>query len=229
MFFSDQIPGGQSIVNSAGATYPSVFAQECNPQGTGSSISMQCLGGNSVGNDYPSVVGTLMQLSGTGGAPGGLKGRLNFLLPPGAEVGPTHVITLSDSNPDKTLATPGNRPTNDPNDSYIGYDGGWVPSTMQIAFGAPISLSRYIGNAGDGLSYLERLTATQELYRVPVSLDSMLFANLVALLPTLPGGSIVYCSDCGNVADDGATFDSNAVGNGHGTNVVLENGHWRVH
>jgi hypothetical protein len=223
-YSTDQLLRG-TIVNSAGATYPSVFAQECEAQGSWSSIWTQCLGGNSVGNDSPAVTGTVMQLSGTGGAPGGLKGRLIFELPPGAEVGPTHVITLSDSNPDKTLATPGNRPTWDPNDSYIGYDGGYFPSKMQVAFGAPVSISRYIGNTGDGIHYVERLTATQEQYHVPVSLVSVPFSSL----PALPDGTVLYCSDCKNVHDDVAMFDSGAEGGGHGTNLLHENGQWRVH
>jgi hypothetical protein len=223
-YFTDQLSTGR-FVNSAGATYPSVFAQECNPQLGGSSIWEQCLGGNSAGNDYPPVVGTVLQLSVTGGASGGLKGRVIFELPPGAEVGPTHVITLSDSNPDKTLATPGNRPTNDPSDSYIGYDGGYFPSKMQLAIGAPVSISRYIGNAGDGVSYLERLTATLEQYRVPVALASVVFSSL----PSVRDGTVLYCLDCKNVTDDGASFDSTAAGGGHGTNLLHENGQWRVH
>jgi hypothetical protein len=166
-----------------------------------------------------------MQLSGTGGSSGGLKGRLIFEMPPGASTAPTHVITLADSNPDKTLATPGNRPTNDPNDSYMGYDGGYFPSTMGMSIGAPVSISRYIANTGDGVNYLERLTATREQYRVPVSLSAVTFANL----PTLPDGTVLYCSDCKNVGDDGMLFDSAAVGDGHGTNLVHENGQWRVH
>jgi len=223
-YFTDQVTNG-GIVNSAGATYPSVFAQECNAIGNWSPVWMQCVGGNSAGNDYPPVTATLLQMSTTGGAPGGLKGRLIFELPPGSEVGPTHVITLADSNPDKTLSTPNNRPSNDPNDSYIGYDGGWFPSKMQIALGAPVSISRYIGNTGDGINYLERLTATQEEYRVPVTLPPVPFSNL----PVLPDGTILYCSDCKNVHDDAAIFDGNAEGGGHGSNLVHENGQWRVH
>jgi hypothetical protein len=223
-YFTDQVTNG-GIVNSAGATYPSVFAQECNAIGNWSPVWMQCVGGNSAGNDYPPITATLLQMSTTGGAPGGLKGRLIFELPPGSDVGPTHVITLADSDPDKTLSTPNNRPSNDPNDSYIGYDGGWFPSTMQIAFGAPVSISRYIANTGDGINYLERLTATQEQYRVPVTLATVAFSSL----PALSDGTTLYCYDCKNVHDDGAMFDSDAEGGGHGSNLVHENGQWRVH
>lgn len=224
MYFTDQLPRG-AIVNSAGGTYPSVFAQECQPQGNWTATWEQCAGGNSVGNDYPPVVATLLQESVTGGAFGGLKGRMIFEMPPGSSTGPTHVITLSDSNPDKTLATPGNRPTFDPNDSYIGYDGRAFPSQMPISFGSPVSISRYIGNDGDGVSYLERLTATMEQYRVPVSLVAVTFASL----PVMPDGTVLYCFDCQNVHDDGAAFDSDAEAGGHGTNLLHENGQWRIH
>jgi hypothetical protein len=172
-FFTDSLPAG-AIVNSAGNTYPSVFAQECEPQANWTAVWTQCLGGNSVGNDLGEVTGTLLQLSSSQSAPGGLKGRLIFEMPPGAEVGPTHVITLSDSNPAKTLATPNNRPSWDATDTYIGYDGGYVPTRMGLSFGAPVSISQYIGNPGDGVSYLERLTATAKVFNVPVQMPRLL-------------------------------------------------------
>jgi hypothetical protein len=36
--------------------------------------------------------------------------------------GPGHIITLSDSNFQKTIATANNRPANDANDAFLGYD-----------------------------------------------------------------------------------------------------------
>jgi hypothetical protein len=62
---------------------------------------------------------------------------------------------------------------------------------MQVALGAPVSISRYIGNTGDGINYLERLTATLEQYRVPIALAPVPFSSL----PTLPDGSVLYCLD----------------------------------
>src|SRR5437763_2246183 len=50
-----------------------------------------------------------------------LKGRLNFST---LGTGPGHIITLSDSNFQKTIATANNRPANDANDAYVGYDQG---------------------------------------------------------------------------------------------------------
>jgi hypothetical protein len=223
-YYTDELPQGD-IINSGGATYPSVFAQECNPMGNWSAIWMNCQNGNSAGNDWQPVAATLIQVSGTGGSQGGLKGRYIFEMPPGSETNPTEVITLADANVDKTLATPLNRPSWDANDSYIGYDGGYYPSQMGIAIGGPISISRYIANVPNGTSYVERLTATNDQYRVPISLSQQSFANLVPM----PNGTVLYCLDCQNVHDDGVLFDSPASGGGHGTNVVFENGQWRVH
>src|SRR5438045_8208037 len=68
-----------------------------------------------------------------------LKGRINFST---LGTGPGHIITLSDSNMAKTIATANHRPTNDANDAYIGYDqGDGTPNKYGISFGAPLSLS----------------------------------------------------------------------------------------
>jgi hypothetical protein len=58
-----------------------------------------------------------------------------------------------------------------------------------------------------------------------VQLPSVVFANL----GTATNGTLIYCSDCKNAADDSVAFDSTATGSGHGTNVLRENGAWRVH
>jgi hypothetical protein len=176
-YFTDTLSGNSAagIVNSAGASQPSVFAQQCDAQSNWSSIWAQCVAGNAYSNDNPSVTGTVLQLSSNGGAPGGLKGRLIFEIPPLSSVGATHAITLADSNPDKTFATRGNRPTWDPLDTFIGFDPPFKsdPATMQLAFGAPISISNYIANVGDNLHWGERLTATAKMFRVPVQMTQI--------------------------------------------------------
>jgi hypothetical protein len=85
---------------------------------------------------------------------------------------PDILITLVDSNPDKTFATANNRPQNDTNDSYIGFDQG-TGSALDtgISFGAPKSISNYIANAGDGKSWKERLTQNQKLFAVSVFIE----------------------------------------------------------
>jgi hypothetical protein len=228
LYFTDVLNGSAiaGIVNSAGALEPSVFAQVCNSPGAMSSVWTQCVGGNAVSNDNPAIVGTVLQLSANGGSPGGLKGRLIFEEDPISSTQATHVITLSDSNPTKTMATPNNRPSWDENDTYIGYDQVAANYTQtQLSFGAPVSISRYIGNHGDGINFLERLSLTREQFRVPVLFSSVVFSSLL----DEPDGTVLYCSDCKNAADDGASFDSAAASGGHGTKLLRENGNWRVH
>lgn len=106
-------------------------------------------------------------VSAGGEAPGGrrtnLKGRMNFST---LGTAPGRIITLSDSNFQKTIATANNRPSNDANDAFIGYDhGDGNPTHVGISFGAPQSLSNYIGNDGDGTKWLERLTSALKMFR----------------------------------------------------------------
>jgi hypothetical protein len=101
-----------------------------------------------------------------------LKGRINFST---LGSGPGHIITLSDSNFGKTIATANHRPTNDANDAYIGYDrGDGTPNLYGISFGAPLSLSNYIGNVGDGTNWKERLTASLKEFKTDVKINGNL-------------------------------------------------------
>ncbi len=142
--------------------------------GPDESTEISCQAGNSLSNDFAPVVGTLYQLSNLGGSKGGLKGRLIFELPPESSISPTHIITLIDSNPLRTLNTPMHRPPSDPGDIFIGLDnsGGYSPGTAsktQLSLGAAGSISNYINNVGDGTNWLERLTANLKSLRVPIS------------------------------------------------------------
>ena len=155
------------------ANVPSVFADRC-PSGT-PGVYAVCFSGESAENNQPRVVGTLMQNGPrTGGPDANVKGRLNFMNSPAGSVGPSHIITLVDSDPAKTLADAIHRPTNDDKDTYIGLDvppGGASFSQSQLAFGAPVSLSNYIGNKGDGARWKERLTAGEKTFAVPVAIQ----------------------------------------------------------
>jgi hypothetical protein len=176
-YFADTITGG-SFVNSEGANQPSVFALECNPIG-GSPIWTQCQAGTGESNDYPAIVGTLIQMGSYGGNPGGLKGRTIYELPDGSETAATEIITLGDSNEDKTTATTSNRPSWDDNDTYVGLDqsGGAAPLNYQLAFGAPVAISNYIGSAPTNGLWLERLTSKLKTFKVPVSAMSYLTSS----------------------------------------------------
>jgi len=169
-YYTDTVKSG-GIIASAGASQPSVFALECDPQSNWSSIWMSCQEGNSVSNDNPPVVGTLIQTSVNGGAPGGLKGRYIFEGGlPGSSIAATHIITLVDSNILKTLATPGNRPGWDDTDTFIGQDQpqNVNPGDAQLSFGSPKAISNYIHNHGDGTNWLERLTKDWKGFKVPI-------------------------------------------------------------
>jgi hypothetical protein len=163
-------------VNSYGANVPTVFAHQCSVPGAWSSIWMSCPAGDSVSSNN-AAVGALLLQSGPTANDGatGLKGRLNFLLPSG-DMPATHLITLADSNPAKTLATPGHRPSNDANDTWIGLDQGNLGVTsFQLAFGAPVSISSYIANIGDGTNWLERLDAIQgKRFNVPITANQQI-------------------------------------------------------
>ena len=79
-----------------------------------------------------------------------------------------------DSDPAKTLADAIHRPSNDDKDTYIGLDvpaGGASFAQSQLAFGAPVSVSNYIGNKGDGARWKERLTASVKTFAVPVAIE----------------------------------------------------------
>jgi hypothetical protein len=102
-----------------------------------------------------------------GGLNTGLKGRINLMT---SGSGPSHFITLVDSNLGKTLGAAGNRPQNDANDTFIGHDSGnGSPLSIGLSFGAPVAISSYVGNVGDGTNWKERLTASAKTFTVPVS------------------------------------------------------------
>ena len=127
-----------------------------------------------------------------------LKGRLNFST---LGTGPGHIITLSDSNFQKTIATANNRPTNDANDAFIGYDlGDGTPANIGISVGAPVSISNYIGNVGDGTNWLERLTATLKEFTTNVQMDGTL-----TVAGTVQAGSFVFSHAPGQCTGSFAT------------------------
>jgi hypothetical protein len=125
-------------------------------------------------NSVPNQTAALMT---DGAAVGGgqtvSKGRLNFGTSPWAALQPHHIITLVDSQPGLTRGTVGYRPAASANDVWIGTDvaaGGVGLNAGQLAFGAPVSITNYIGATGDGVhtNWLERLTPNQKTFAVPV-------------------------------------------------------------
>jgi hypothetical protein len=184
--------------------FPEVFVRYCSGISNIGSLYggawEECQEGNP---NTTTSAGTLLS-DGTsgGGIPVGVKGRLNFESIASAA---HHIITLVDSNLAKTTATINFRPPNDANDTFIGLDNpsGGSASGAQLAFGAPVSISNYIGNTGDNVSFLERLTAAGKTFNVPVTVNGNL---------TVTG----TCTGCGSGGSGSGT-----VNNGTASQVAL--------
>ncbi len=138
-------------------------------------------------NSVPNQTATLLS---DGSAAGGgqtlSKGRLNFTTSPWAVLQPHHIITLIDSQPALTRSTVGYRPPASANDVWIGTDvpaGGVGLTAGQLAFGAPVSISHYIGNTGNGQNWLERLGPSLKEFNVAVKFDQSLTASGGLILP----------------------------------------------
>ena len=172
-----------SIVSVLGTVAPSVIAARCEASDKWTPAWFSCYTSEVPSLEHEQSGFLLMaKPNQDGGTPLNLKGRLNFA---NVGTGPSHIMTLSDANFQKTIATANNRPSNDTNDAYIGYDqANGDPSQVGISFGAPKSLSNYIGNTGNGSSWLERLTATLKEFKTNVQMDS----NLTLAGPVLTTG-----------------------------------------
>ena len=169
---------GQSMtVNSVmGVNGPSIYATMCPGLALGSPIWVSCTADSLPPNTvYQQEALLLPNQPSNGGAPASanLKGRVNFV---NAGAQPGHIITLVDSNVNKTIATAHNRPHNDPSDSYIGIDQ-FYGANVGLSVGASLSISHYIGNSGDGKSWLERLSAGAKIFNVPVTINGDLTIN----------------------------------------------------
>jgi hypothetical protein len=165
-YFSDALPSnsGSAMVAAGNAPafraltcttqpFPSIAEQVCTPQTSGQAAVIV--------NGPPLPQG--------GGSTPIMQGSLLFQ---GNPATPNHVVTLYDSQQPKTLANIG-RLAASANDVFIGTDdtGG---NFRNLSFGAPQGISFYIGNTGDNVSYLERLTAALKTFNVPVKINGNL-------------------------------------------------------
>jgi hypothetical protein len=127
------------IVALQGASGPAVSAGECSSISSWSPVWITCVAQKMPPSSFYDQGALLMAVKpqSDGGKMKGMKGRLNFST---VGSGPGHIITLSDSNFQKTVATANNRPGNDANDAYIGYDQpDSSPANVGISLGAPKS------------------------------------------------------------------------------------------
>jgi hypothetical protein len=191
------------VVSSFGNLLPKFFALDCNGVYGGSWVT--CLE-----DTQGSQAGTTLLVAGAYNGPdvSGAKGRLNFEEGLYGVIAGGHKITLVDSNPAKTLSTAGMRPTYDANDTYVGLDNtsGASASNAQLAFGAPVAISNYIGNVGDNVSFLERLTASLKTFNVPVKVNGNL---------TVTG----TCTGCGSGVVNSGTATQLALYSANGAAV----------
>jgi hypothetical protein len=142
------------------------------PGGFTTCLASVTFSNNSVPNQTATIVTDGME---TSGGQSLVKGRLNFSTTAGATLSAHHIITLIDSQPALTQATWGYRPPANANDTWIGTDVSGVAGLGlgQLAFGAPVSITNYIAQTGDGAhaNWLERLTLKEKTFAVPVKIN----------------------------------------------------------
>jgi Lower baseplate protein N-terminal domain len=164
-----------------------------------------------VGNSVPNQTATLL----TDGAEQGTamslsKGRLNFSSTPFVALYPHHIITLIDSQPALTQATITYRPPASANDTWIGTDipPGTNMGLGQLALGAPVAITSYIAQTGDGVhpNWLERLSASLKEFNVPAKFDqSVTIAGLSNGCLNIASGVIASTgSPCGSGGGGGS-------------------------
>lgn len=168
-----------NVVGVGLAGNPIQVASQCTSWGvTSPGGYTDCSGSvTSPNNSVPNQTATLMSDGASaGGGMSASKGRLNFSTSPSASLQPHHIITLIDSQPALTRATWGYRPLADLTDTWIGTDvpaGGVGLDQGRLAFGAPVSITDYIGAVGDGKTtdWKERLTSKEKMFAVPVRIE----------------------------------------------------------
>lgn len=192
--FADEMGTNFSAVASQGTLGVSIIADQCQSAGPPQQrtpIWMSCVATTSAnGAPFMSTVFQEQDYS-NNGPPANYKGRLNFAKP--LNNAPNDLITLQDSNFSKTMATPGERPTNDAGDMAIGID-----QTGGLSLRAATSISSYIDVIPNGSNFLERLTGTSKTFNVPVTINGNL---------TLTG----TCTGCGGGGGGSGTVNSGSA------------------
>jgi hypothetical protein len=209
------VTGFSPITTEAGLMSPQVFSQRCSNANGNEWLS--CMAGNSNGNNTMPNATVLQYGIAVGGPQPNLKGRLNFTSSQNASINSGEIITLVDSNPAKTFATPGNRPSQDAADTFLGTDSGSVGyAGAGLAIGAPASISSYINAIPNGTNFLERLTASAKTFNVPVTVNGNLAvaSGIVTLPVTGTGSQCLHVSSTGTVSGTGADCGSGGGGSG---------------
>lgn len=206
--YADFLPSNPFIVASQGTQALAATAGMCksaNPSYELTPVLVQCLSGD--GAYGTGIFATLFQqvAPANNGPAINSKGRLNLSQ---AVASPSDLITLADSNLAKTLATAGNRPSNDAGDMAIGID-----QTGGLAQRAATSISSYINSTPSGTNFLERLTAAGKTFNVPVAVNGNLAVSggTVTLPVTGTGSQCLHVSSTGVLSGTGADCGSGSV------------------
>lgn len=198
-WITDFSSGGDSVsqgpqISVAGIITPAIKATSC--IGTAPGIITQC---GSLDSTLTSLdLATYKNLGRfNGGITNGLKGR-EILSPGNAALGATELSTIIDSNPSKTVATLGHRPTWDLADTALCTDSASAvaASSAPFCFMTPVSISQYINTLPDGTSWKTRLTSTGWQMKVPIDFQSGVayeFSGPELTSPTNPASGFQKC------------------------------------
>jgi hypothetical protein len=167
-----------------------------------------------IGNNLPSGPSAALMLEGQAQyGRGYYSGAINFAA--ANTRGPTDLITCADTHFFETMATAGNRrigAAGVDGDCAMGLDG---PSNYQMAFRSGVTIDNYINHVFDGISWLERLSATAKTFTVPVTAPSFtgsLLGNAstatnLAAAAVLPAGTGAHTDVQGTSNSDLATTE----------------------
>jgi hypothetical protein len=211
----DNLSSPGEIVTVAGVTYPTVTSQD-NSVTRSVGAWVETVNTVAVGLGKQNTLGATLLSDGFphAGMGNGLKGRINLLGSDGGLLSHGHLLTLVDSNQAKTKAILGNRPSADAADTSICLDNASIADhAAQLCLTAPVAISNYINTLPDGLSYLERLTASLKIFKVPIRLTPSVFSALPACAPGTEGTQ--------GAVTDSTTNTWGAVITGSGSNHVL--------
>jgi hypothetical protein len=216
----DQIGFDPEAVASQGAMGVSIVAEQCLSGGwtwRRSPIWVSCLASSNNGASGMNATVLQEQDQSNNGPAANTKGRVNFgkLLS-----GPTDLLTLQDSNFVKTMATAGQRPSNDAGDMALGLD-----QTGGLAERAAASISSYINELPSGTNYQERLTASAKTFNVPVTVNGNLAVTGTTTFPITGSGSqCLQVSSTGTLSGSGAECGSGTVNGGVASQVAMYSG-----
>lgn len=163
---------GQSAEIISSSYLPTVFCQQSVKAGGAAAVYTPYWGVSNAGDPVDGgVIGARLQPAGPAGGspPSGRKGFENLLNP--STLGMTDLFTFVDSNPFKTLATPGYQPAWDATDTAFGTDSppNSAPSAAQFYERCGAACSLYVGVVPDGKSWVERATTNHKVFNVPVT------------------------------------------------------------